>query len=447
MNFTFYSQTIATYNGNTDKLFSTSTNWNNLEIPTSANYITDNNSINYLDVDIDVTVNRFETNVNRTGHFTLSHLSGSPIGTSTASASVLSIDLNNISSWPTDPNSWGIRHQVTASGKNLRIDGKLEFDNSSGGYTTIYNGGDDTNKIIFRSTSIINLTNGHSGTYSKDNSSIRIFNFNGEIKGSNNFVITSGVTTFGSTSNNPLHTGNLVLGADSNVNIDTDTDIGNIFKSSGNINVLGTSPATLTLNTSNAINSTVSLSLKNDQTLTLNLNEDQTIGPFDFTGTEMGTFNLVMAANKSIQFADSSAKSWGSGVINITGSFIEGGSVRFGSDGSGITTTQLALITVNGSAVRIDSNGWLRYAITLSIENEIINFSLFPNPVKEGRFVIKTSNNDPKKVQIYSLLGQEVYQNYVKSNELIDVSHLNQSFYLVRVEENGKIATRKLIVE
>ncbi len=80
------------------------------------------------------------------------------------------------------------------------------------------------------------------------------------------------------------------------------------------------------------------------------------------------------------------------------------------------------------------------------VKNEIINFSLFPNPIKEGRFVIKTSNNDPKKIQIYSLLGQEVYQNYVKSNELIDVSHLNQGFYLVRVEENGKIATRKLIV-
>ncbi len=117
---------------------------------------------------------------------------------------------------------------------------------------------------------------------------------------------------------------------------------------------------------------------------------------------------------------------------------------------SGINESGDVLIEIkNTKSVQIivDDVQWSQNNLTLSVvKNEIINFSLFPNPVKEGRFVIKTSNNDPKKVQIYSLLGQKVYQNYVKSNELIDVSHLNQGFYLVRVEENGKIATRKLIV-
>jgi len=84
---------------------------------------------------------------------------------------------------------------------------------------------------------------------------------------------------------------------------------------------------------------------------------------------------------------------------------------------------------------------------TLSIvKNQIAGFAMYPNPVNHGKFVI-TSNNDVKKqVEIYTMIGKQVYRKTVKTNETIDVANLNRGIYLLRVKEDGKVVTRKLIV-
>ena len=48
--------------------------------------------------------------------------------------------------------------------------------------------------------------------------------------------------------------------------------------------------------------------------------------------------------------------------------------------------------------------------------------------------------------QIYSISGQQVYNKLVKQNEVLDIYNLNKGIYLVRIEEDNKIATRKLVV-
>ena len=52
-----------------------------------------------------------------------------------------------------------------------------------------------------------------------------------------------------------------------------------------------------------------------------------------------------------------------------------------------------------------------------------------------------------KNVEIYSMLGQQVYTKSVQPNETIDIYNLNRGIYMVRIEEDGKIATRKLVIK
>lgn len=81
------------------------------------------------------------------------------------------------------------------------------------------------------------------------------------------------------------------------------------------------------------------------------------------------------------------------------------------------------------------------------VENQIEGFSMYPNPAVDGSFTITSKSNTVKQVEIYSLLGNLVVSKSVKSNEKIDVSNLSSGFYMVKVEEEGKIATRKLLVK
>lgn len=79
-------------------------------------------------------------------------------------------------------------------------------------------------------------------------------------------------------------------------------------------------------------------------------------------------------------------------------------------------------------------------------KNQIAGFTMYPNPVNHGKFVITSNNGANKQVEIYTMIGKQVYSKLVKANESIDVSNLIKGIYLLRVKEANKIATRKLIV-
>ena len=78
-----------------------------------------------------------------------------------------------------------------------------------------------------------------------------------------------------------------------------------------------------------------------------------TTGTLGVTGG--ATINLGTGA--TLAFADSSAISW-SGTLALTGTFVPGVSLRFGTTSSGLTSAQLALITGLGG-VSLDANGYL----------------------------------------------------------------------------------------
>jgi len=84
---------------------------------------------------------------------------------------------------------------------------------------------------------------------------------------------------------------------------------------------------------------------------------------------------------------------------------------------------------------------------TLAVQQEkAIFFGIFPNPVKNGLVNIQSQSNTIKNISIYDVTGRKVYQNKTTTNQL-NISNLKIGLYFVKVKQDGKIATRKLVVE
>lgn len=78
--------------------------------------------------------------------------------------------------------------------------------------------------------------------------------------------------------------------------------------------------------------------------------------------------------------------------------------------------------------------------------NEIEGFRLFPNPVTDGKVFIVTKKNGVKKVIIYNVLGKVVMQKQISATYL-NVDDLDAGVYIIKVTENGKTVTRKLVIK
>lgn len=79
-------------------------------------------------------------------------------------------------------------------------------------------------------------------------------------------------------------------------------------------------------------------------------------------------------------------------------------------------------------------------------QNDIAGLSIYPNPVSNGTLYINTDANDERNVAIFDVLGKQVV-NVTTSNTAINVANLNGGVYIVKVTENGKTATRKLVIK
>ena len=81
------------------------------------------------------------------------------------------------------------------------------------------------------------------------------------------------------------------------------------------------------------------------------------------------------------------------------------------------------------------------------VKNEIEHFSMYPNPVKNGKLFIASPNRIDKKIEIFTMSGASVYKSNVQSKEVINISNLTSGIYMVKIEEEERVATRKLIVK
>jgi hypothetical protein len=84
--------------------------------------------------------------------------------------------------------------------------------------------------------------------------------------------------------------------------------------------------------------------------------------------------------------------------------------------------------------------------LTLSIRNNSIEgLKIYPNPVRDGILYISTPANAEKSIAVYDVLGKQVLTT-TTSNEAVNVSGLMKGIYMVRITENSKTATLKLVI-
>lgn len=115
------------------------------------------------------------------------------------------------------------------------------------------------------------------------------------------------------------------------------------------------------------------------------------------------------------------------------------------------TTTAYAAIgassTYAGGNFRIDNVAFAGTALTAGVaENNISGLKMFPNPVSGSVLNIVSDANATKTVVVYDMVGKQVV-NTVTANGTVNVSDLSAGIYMVNITEEGKTATRKLVVK
>ena len=79
-------------------------------------------------------------------------------------------------------------------------------------------------------------------------------------------------------------------------------------------------------------------------------------------------------------------------------------------------------------------------------DNNINGLTMYPNPLKGNTLFLTSTANAAMSVQIFDLLGKEVLKSNVMNNT-VNVSGLNAGVYMVKITEEGKTATRKLVIQ
>lgn len=79
-------------------------------------------------------------------------------------------------------------------------------------------------------------------------------------------------------------------------------------------------------------------------------------------------------------------------------------------------------------------------------QNSIAGLSVYPNPVTNGNLFITSDNNADKAVVIYDVLGKQVLKATVNEQQALNVSNLKGGVYILKITEEGKTATRKLVI-
>jgi Secretion system C-terminal sorting domain len=133
----------------------------------------------------------------------------------------------------------------------------------------------------------------------------------------------------------------------------------------------------------------------------------------------------------------------------------EGASTLTNATGTTLAPTQLERLAIRQATntgnieideVRIGSTWAYVTGSVLSIQqNSISGLKVYPNPAKDVLY-ISSDNNTTKQVEVYDVLGKVVL-NTKATNAPINIASLNRGVYVVKVTEEGKTATRKLVIE
>ena len=95
----------------------------------------------------------------------------------------------------------------------------------------------------------------------------------------------------------------------------------------------------------------------------------------------------------------------------------------------------------------VDKDGKFSYSsiVAVRLDKENVFVFVYPNPVTNGVLYINTTANLEKNVAIFDVLGKQVLNT--TATESVNVSNLKGGVYIVKITEEGKTATRKLVIK
>lgn len=79
-------------------------------------------------------------------------------------------------------------------------------------------------------------------------------------------------------------------------------------------------------------------------------------------------------------------------------------------------------------------------------EMEKENISVYPNPATNN-FTVKLNGDETAHIQLFNLVGQQVYSETAANTTTINVSNMKSGIYMLKVSQNGKVYTSKVIVK
>ncbi|PCJ95483.1 MAG: hypothetical protein COA50_09805 [Flavobacteriaceae bacterium] len=99
----------------------------------------------------------------------------------------------------------------------------------------------------------------------------------------------------------------------------------------------------------------------------------------------------------------------------------------------------LLLFTITVSAQDIAENRMAKI-------EEVPNFKLYPNPAYDDVVYVTTEKNKNKDITIYDVFGEVVLRDKITSS-MLNISKLSPGVYVLKVVEDSKSMTRKLVVK
>jgi hypothetical protein len=124
--------------------------------------------------------------------------------------------------------------------------------------------------------------------------------------------------------------------------------------------------------------------------------------------------------------------------VGPNGGNFDTASFTYGGNGVFVTPNNNCAFLV--SAINLGS-----YTLSVS-QNAIKGLAVYPNPATHGVLFVETAANAERTIAIYDVLGKNVLNTTTSSSE-VNISTLKGGVYIVKITEEGKTATRKLIIK
>jgi hypothetical protein len=84
---------------------------------------------------------------------------------------------------------------------------------------------------------------------------------------------------------------------------------------------------------------------------------------------------------------------------------------------------------------------------TVNVNDPDMNkLTVYPNPATNN-FTVNTGNDEKASIQLFNIVGQQVYSETFTGSTTVNVANLHSGVYMLKVNQNGKVNTTKVVVK